>query len=193
MGLQYKCKACQKQVYYKNHEHYLNYDKQRTHTEERIKYKQQYDKIYYQENSDKRKQYAKDYVEKNRDKTNELKRQRTKEDIVFRLNNNMSSAIHKSLKDKNIGRHWENIVGYTIKDLIKHLESLFDDSMSWNNYGEYWEIDHIIPKGTFNFSSICDEQLKFCWSLNNLRPLTIKENRSRPKDGSDLLRSDKYA
>lgn len=58
--------------------------------------------------------------------------------------------------------------------------------MSWDNYGEYWEIDHIIPKSQFDFTSYNDIGFQICWSLMNLRPLTVSENRSRPKDGSDV-------
>lgn len=114
-GLQYKCKACQKQAYYKNHEHYLNYDKQRTHTEERVKYKQQYDRIYYQENIDARKEYGrnysatvrrfkeyteeeiearrqkqKEYYESNKNKINELKRIDRANNPMRRLNESVS-------------------------------------------------------------------------------------------------------
>lgn len=58
--------------------------------------------------------------------------------------------------------------------------------MSWNNYGDYWEIDHIIPINTFNFNSYEDREFQVCWSLANLRPLEKIANRKRPKDGSDI-------
>ncbi|WP_214293962.1 hypothetical protein, partial [Escherichia coli] len=35
-------------------------------------------------------------------------------------------------------------LGYTTEDLNLHIESLFDDGMSWDNYG-LWVIDHILP------------------------------------------------
>lgn len=53
--------------------------------------------------------------------------------------------------------------------------------MSWDNYGTYWELDHIIPRFKFYYESYDDEQFKQCWALSNLRPLTIKENRERDK------------
>src|SRR6056297_2037589 len=39
-------------------------------------------------------------------------------------------------------------IGYTKGELKTHIESLFQDGMSWENYGE-WEIDHIKPVKAF--------------------------------------------
>lgn len=61
--------------------------------------------------------------------------------------------------------------------------------MNWNNYGIYWEIDHIIPKSLFNFSCTEDKEFQVCWSLLNLRPLEKSLNRQRPRDGSDISES----
>ena len=78
------------------------------------------------------------------------------------------------------------MVSYSFQKLKEHIESQFTPEMSWDNYGEYWEIDHIIPKNLFNFSDFTDKQFQICWSLANLRPLEKSLNRSRPKDGSDI-------
>lgn len=75
---------------------------------------------------------------------------------------------------------------FTYGSFIVHLESQFTPEMSWNNYGEYWEIDHIIPKQKLRYNSPKDKNFKICWSLSNLRPLEKSANRSRPKDGRDI-------
>lgn len=97
--------------------------------------------------------------------------------VKGKLNNSMSGRIRYSLKygSKN-GRHWESLVGYTVYELKKHLESKFDYNMSWDNYGTYWEIDHIIPICVFNYESPEDIDFKRCWSLDNLQPLEAREN-----------------
>lgn len=63
---------------------------------------------------------------------------------------------------------------------------MFDNNMNWGNYGEYWEIDHIIPQNLFDIVTAEDRDFRICWSLMNLRPLEKSLNRCRPKDGSDI-------
>ena len=67
------------------------------------------------------------------------------------------------------------LVGYTLTELMEHLESKFQPGMTWDNYGE-WHIDHIIPISYFDYSSYDDETFKICWDLNNLQPLWAKDN-----------------
>jgi len=104
-----------------------------------------------------------------------LKRLR-KENLKFRLDQNMSNFIRQSLKSKKAGRSWEKLVGYTLEDLMKHLEKQFDDKMNWENYGSYWQIDHIKPKSLFKYTSPNDPEFKECWSLKNLQPLEKTAN-----------------
>lgn len=93
----------------------------------------------------------------------------------FRLNGRMRNAIRKSLKGGKNGRRWESLVGYSLKQLMKHIEKRFAPGMSWDNFGE-WHIDHIIPKSLFNYSSVEDIDFKRCWALKNLQPLWAEEN-----------------
>ena len=92
----------------------------------------------------------------------------------------MSSRMYYSLYKAKGNTHWEEYVSYTTEELKQHLESLFRDGMSWDNYGE-WEIDHIIPVSAFNYNSPSDISFKHCWALQNLRPLWKPENRAKGK------------
>jgi len=90
----------------------------------------------------------------------------------------MSSRMYYSLRKAKGNCHWEEFVDYTINELKQHLESLFKPGMSWDNYGE-WEIDHVIPVSAFNYKSPTDISFKQCWSLNNLQPLWMHDNRTK--------------
>ena len=90
------------------------------------------------------------------------------------IRSNIRDALHRKGGDKK-ERGWENLVGYSIRDLMKHLQKQFKDGMSWDNYGE-WHIDHIIPVSKFNFISTDDFDFKRCWTLSNLQPLWASEN-----------------
>ena len=99
-----------------------------------------------------------------------------KENPKFRLDCNMGIAIRQSLKGKKAGRRWERLVGYRLKDLIGHLENQFDEKMTWENYGNYWHIDHIKPRSLFKYTFSEEPEFKECWSLKNLQPLEKTAN-----------------
>lgn len=97
---------------------------------------------------------------------------------VFRLRLNVSSRIAQSLQSLGASkrsRSWEQVVGYTLADLRKHLERQFVGRMSWANYGK-WHIDHIVPVSSFDVTSADDDAFRACWALTNLRPLWAREN-----------------
>ena len=108
--------------------------------------------------------------------------ERYKEDTKYALRKRMSVAIRLALKSGKSGRKWEDLLGYEVSTLIKHLEGCFLEGMSWENFGE-WHIDHVIPQAAFSFDSECDPQFKECWSLANLQPLWASDNLSK----SDFL------
>lgn len=67
--------------------------------------------------------------------------------------------------------HTIDLLGYSAKELKEHLESQFQDGMSWDNYGE-WEIDHINPITSFS----SDTPQHIVNSLSNLQPLWKLDN-----------------
>lgn len=78
------------------------------------------------------------------------------------------------------GRTWESLVGYTLGDLLRHLERKFLPGMSFDNYGRNgWEVDHIIPRSAFNYNSAEDIDFKRCWALENLQPIWRKDNQRK--------------
>lgn len=101
-------------------------------------------------------------------------------DKKFKLNLNVTNAIRGSLKYGKNGRHWEDIVGYTLKDLMNHIEKQFTGSMSWKRFlvGEI-HIDHKIPIAVFNFTNPEHLDFKQCWALSNLQPMWASENLSK--------------
>ena len=94
-----------------------------------------------------------------------------------RLSHTMGSCIYSSLqKGIKSGRHWENLVGYTINELKQFLERRFKVGMTWENYGKEWHIDHVMPISAFNYEKAEDYDFKRCWRLENLQPMWVVEN-----------------
>jgi hypothetical protein len=99
--------------------------------------------------------------------------------VSHRLRHAVSSGIRRILAGKKNGIKWSSLVGYGTEELKKHIEQQFTEMMSWENYGMYWEIDHIIPVASFKINTPTDVDFKKCWALSNLRPLSVSENRSK--------------
>ena len=139
-------------------------------------------KKYRNENSDKIKQYQQMYhkLQINVDRRNERRCIRRQNNEEYRLMCNISSRITKMLKS-NKSTSTLKLVGCNVGDFRVWLEYQFDSKMSWNNYGDYWHIDHVIPCNYFNLT-IEDEQLK-CFHWTNCRPLEKTKN---------IIKSDKY-
>lgn len=101
-------------------------------------------------------------------------------DPVRRLRHRVSCAIRGHFKlsgNKKDGSIFKYLP-YTLIELKKHLESLFEPWMNWDNYGgrlndprHTWHIDHIIPQSTFKFTSMTDSAFIACWALSNLQPM----------------------
>lgn len=100
---------------------------------------------------------------------------KNKHNPKYRLDVRMHKNISKCLSAFKNGKSWKTLVGYSVMDLILHLERRFRDGMTWENYGTVWHIDHIIPKSFFKYSEY-DDSFRECWSLENLQPLFAEEN-----------------
>ena len=92
-----------------------------------------------------------------------------------RLSQNIASHIRISIGENKGGRHWEDLVDYTLEELKRHLEGSFGKGMTWENYGK-WHIDHIIPIAAFNYEMPTDYDFKRCWALDNLKPMWADDN-----------------
>jgi hypothetical protein len=114
--------------------------------------------------------------------TSEKKKQKRHADPKFNIDILMSNHVRKVLKEAGSSKQglgWERCVGYTVAELVTHLESLFADGMSWDNQGTLWEIDHVIPKDWYVYADKDDTEFKKCWSLKNLQPLTKSDNTTK--------------
>ena len=119
-------------------------------------------------------EYGEKYYQAHKKEKNTYKRKRLTENPFLKISTKISRVINISLKGKKNGAPLRDLVDWTIEELIVHLESLFTKGMSWNNYGKgkyKWSLDHIKAVSKFNITSKTCQELKDCWSLNNLQPL----------------------
>jgi len=176
-----------REYYQQNKERVLQYHK-KWYQKNREKILQQV-REYYQKNRGKIRLRHKKYNRENKEKILQYKggwqKYRRKINPKYRLDENMSSAIWNSLKNKKAGKKWKALAGYTLEELMEHLEKQFNSKMNWGNYGSYWAVDHVKPKSLFNYTTPDDLAFKQCWALKNLQPLEKIENikkRNHPID-----------
>lgn len=139
------------------------------------------------------KEYLKDkhskWRDENREHVNkyarEYERMRCATDPKYKLGRCTRTALWTCLKERNVAKYRSTfkLLGYSIEELMIHLEALFTVGMTWDNYGE-WHVDHKIPMNSFQFESTDDIEFKECWKLSNLQPLWGPDNLTK---GTKLL------
>lgn len=116
-------------------------------------------------------------------------------DLGFKLHGIVAKTVLEMLKkndtskdDKSCNEFLEFTSDQIVEYLMNHPEKEW--WMNENNHGNYnsqiwndsdpatwtWQLDHIIPRSLFKYISMSDIDFKICWSLENLRPLSAKQN-----------------
>lgn len=123
-----------------------------------------------------------DTYKKRRDRTkNERNRymrdwHKNNNDVNYKLRRNLRSRLYHALKSSSKSGSSIKLLGCSIEEFRKYMESKFRSGMTWDNYSK-WHIDHIIPLSWFNLEDI--EQLKKAAHYTNLQPLWAEENLSK--------------
>jgi len=146
-----------------------------------IKNVKEIDKRWAKNNPKKIKEKAKEYYAKNKEKLlkyhNEWFKNKIRTDIRYNLNHKIKHSIYLALRGNKKGRHWETLVGYTLKDLIKRLNKTMPKGYCWQDFLQgKLHIDHKIPISAFNFNKPEHTDFQRCWALANLQLLPAKEN-----------------
>jgi len=125
--LRANCKSCQSLI---RKQHYRN-NKQKTIEKCKIYYENhKKEKLLY---SNKWKKQNIEYMKKYFRYYYKLKR---KNDISFKLRENISRRIRGALFNGNKSKNTMELLGCQIKELKSHLEKQFKDGMTWDNYGD---------------------------------------------------------
>ena len=137
---------------------------------------------YYKNNKEAKALYDIQYRETNKEKIalykKEWDKKQMENNIVYKLKKNLRRRVHHALNGNTKSQSTMNLLGCTPEFFKSHLESLFLENMSWDNYGE-WHIDHTLPCYTFDLS--CPVQQKECFHYSNQRPLWKTDNLKRSK------------
>ena len=178
-------KAYDKKYYLKNKEKkQLQGKEYRKINKDKLKEYRNSRKEYYLQHS---REYHKKYYPKNKEKiikrSSEHKRKKRLEDPSERIRDGISGRLGRAIGGKR-GKSSFEYLDYNKDELIKNIITKLKDGMTLENYGYYgWHIDHIKPVAAFKLikedGELDLEQIKLCWSLDNLQPLWAKDNMSK--------------
>jgi hypothetical protein len=189
-GLTAKCKQCryeQKRKWEIEHPERNRESQRRYYAKTREEYLPRKQK-WRAENRDKDRASSKRWISKNKDRHDAYQKE-----WASIPTNALAMSLRARMRRCLIGgravyRNMEAVLGYSVHDLIAHLESTFQDGMSWSNY-KYagWHVDHIRPVSSFKLisdnGSLNVDEIRKCWALSNLRAMWGKDN---------LIKSDRW-
>ena len=170
-GYSYVCKSCLKQKqkdYYENENNKQKKKEYYNNNKEKISEK---NKILYYNNIEF-------YSNKNRN----YRKQRLANDPLFKLRYVIKGTIRDAFRSTSFQKKNTTleILGCSIIQFEKYLESKFEPWMNWENRGLYngepnygWDIDHFVPLS----SAKTEEDLIKLNHYTNLQPLCSKVNR----------------
>jgi len=99
-------------------------------------------------------------------------REKNRNDPIYKMHQNMRSAMYGALKGRRKSASTMTIIGCTVEGLFEHLESCasWEPWMTRENYGRGgWDTDHIIAIAKWDKD--CPLQFALCWDKSNLQPL----------------------
>ena len=154
------------------------------------------DRVYHLENKESRnkkcdeyyiknivaiKERKKEFYQINKEELLEKQRLKYHTDLSFRLNSSLRRRVRTNLKS---GKECMELLGCSIEFLKSWFQFVMDDKnkddkneYSFDNYGTYWHIDHVLPCAIFDPS--IDAHKEICYHWSNLSPLKISENQSK--------------
>ena len=74
---------------------------------------------------------------------------------------NLRKRIWKCLKNKSNSS--KELLGCEITFYLDWISFTMTEKMSWNNYGTYWNIDHLIPLKNFDLTKEDEAKKAFNW------------------------------
>ena len=98
----------------------------------------------------------------------------SKSNMNYRIKKSLAARLRAVLHKETSTMSY---IGCPIQYLREWFESVFTPEMNWDNYGDYWHIDHVIPVHLFDLND--ETEKKICWNWTNLAPLERSTNCSK--------------
>jgi len=119
------------------------------------------------------KEWKRQYETAKKEHINLHARERYQHDIDYRIKKVLRSRMHKIMHSTN-EESTLNLLNVSVDYFKKWLEFQWTPEMSWENYGIYWDIDHVKPCSSFDLKD--EQQVRECFHWSNMQPLEKRKN-----------------
>jgi len=113
-------------------------------------------------------------TEEYKNQKRDYQRKKLKEEPLYKISRNLRCRMWHAIKNKGWDKKnkLNEYIGCSPKELFNYIEEKFNENMTWENYGSYWHLDHIVPLD----SAKTIEELEKLSHYKNLQPLESTEN-----------------
>ncbi len=144
--------------------------------------KAKYNKMYYEQhkqmisslNREDKNAYQRTYYSQNKSVIFAKEKERYHTDVQYRLAKIYRNRFNSYIKGES------NVMSYLNCSIIcfqDFVEKQFYNNMSWDNKGEQWEIDHVLPVSKFDLTN--KEHVQVCFHWCNLRVIEKSVNKQK--------------
>lgn len=109
--------------------------------------------------------------------------------LKFREKRKWQIALRRYIIEETTCPFYAPYFGLDIKNIRKWIEFQFNEGIKWEDFGEKWQFDHIIPVTYFDFSD--ESELRICWNFTNIALELYQKNKDRG-NRIDVLGAKKY-
>ena len=115
------------------------------------------------------------YVRKRRRSMAREEKKRGNENANLCIAGNLSSTIHSALMGLHESKRTVELLGCSVENFKKYIETLFELGMSWDDYGlRTWELRNIKPCAAFDLKDL--KQQERCFNHKNVKPVWTNEH-----------------
>lgn len=159
-------------------EYYRKYAEEKRKDPEYREKQKEYMKTYHKDKEDYEKEYRTERYINNRERFLKERRDYTiknRNNIIHRIVTSQRGRYCKLVPVQHRYNPLLKIIGCSKEEFKEHIESLFDETMSWELFlDNKIHLDHIVPCAYFDLTK--EEDQNICFNYRNIQPLHYKDN-----------------
>jgi hypothetical protein len=106
---------------------------------------------------------------------------------VFKEKRKWQIAFRRYVLEKQANPKYAPYFGLDVNTIRLWFEGQFAGRVGWEDFGQKWQFEHIVPLNYFNFNNVA--HLKLGWHFTNIKVSFIEDNRV---EVANLLKAKQY-